>query len=98
LVVPVLTRLTRPDAWFVLLVKPQFEAGKGQVGKGGVVRDPAIHAAVLDRLAADWQAAGLHLSGLTRSPILGPAGNVEFLAYLAKRPLADGPPPDANVL
>jgi 23S rRNA (cytidine1920-2'-O)/16S rRNA (cytidine1409-2'-O)-methyltransferase len=84
LVLPVLTRLTRPDAWLVLLVKPQFEAGRGEVGKGGVVRDPAIHRAVLERLAAEWQAAGLHLGGLTRSPILGPAGNVEFLAYLEK--------------
>src|SRR4051812_26520378 len=51
LVLPVLLRLTRPDAWLVLLVKPQFEAGRDQVGKGGVVRDPAVHAAVLRRLA-----------------------------------------------
>jgi 23S rRNA (cytidine1920-2'-O)/16S rRNA (cytidine1409-2'-O)-methyltransferase len=84
LVLPVLARLTRPDAWFVLLVKPQFEAGRGEVGKGGVVRDPAVRRAVLVRLAAEWQTAGLHLRGLTRSPILGPAGNVEFLAYLEK--------------
>ena len=86
LAVPVLARLTRPGAWFVLLVKPQFEAGRGEVGKGGVVRDPAIHRAVQERLAAEWPAAGLHLAGLTRSPILGPAGNVEFLAYLEKTP------------
>jgi 23S rRNA (cytidine1920-2'-O)/16S rRNA (cytidine1409-2'-O)-methyltransferase len=85
LVVPVLLRLTRPDAWLVALVKPQFEAGRGQVGKGGVVRDPAVHADVLHRLAAEWQGVGLHLAGLTRSPILGPAGNVEFLAYLEKQ-------------
>ena len=93
LVLPALVRLTAPDAWFVLLVKPQFEAGREEVGKGGVVRDPAVHRAVLDRVAAEWQAAGLHLRGLTRSPILGPAGNVEFLAYLEKtRPLRPGRP------
>ncbi len=84
LILPVLVRLTRPDAWFVLLVKPQFEAGRGEVGKGGVVRDPAVHRAVLIRLAAEWQAAGLHLCGLTPSPIRGPAGNIEFLAYIEK--------------
>jgi 23S rRNA (cytidine1920-2'-O)/16S rRNA (cytidine1409-2'-O)-methyltransferase len=96
LVVPVLARLTRPDAWFVLLVKPQFEAGRGQVGKGGVVRDPAVHAEVLRRLAAEWQAQRLHLAGLARSPILGPAGNVEFLAYLEKQ--SPGPDPNAETL
>ena len=96
LVVPVLARLTRPDAWFVLLVKPQFEAGRGQVGKGGVVRDPAVHADVLRRLAAEWQAQSLPLLGLVRSPILGPAGNVEFLAYLDKQP--PGPAPDPETL
>jgi 23S rRNA (cytidine1920-2'-O)/16S rRNA (cytidine1409-2'-O)-methyltransferase len=66
----------------VALIKPQFEAGRGQVGKGGVVRDPAIHDAVCARIAAwieeqlDW-----HLVGITESPITGPAGNKEFLLY-----------------
>src|SRR5947208_781547 len=66
------------------------EAGRTQVGKGGVVRDPAIHRAVLDRVAGEFAAQGLALAGLARSPLLGPAGNVEFLAYL-ERTL----PPDA---
>jgi 23S rRNA (cytidine1920-2'-O)/16S rRNA (cytidine1409-2'-O)-methyltransferase len=77
-------KLAEPDCRLIALIKPQFEVGRTEVGKGGVVRDPAVHRAVLERLAAEWQAAGLYLAGLTRSPILGPAGNVEFLAYLEK--------------
>jgi 23S rRNA (cytidine1920-2'-O)/16S rRNA (cytidine1409-2'-O)-methyltransferase len=66
----------------VALIKPQFEAGAEQVGKGGVVRDPAVHRAVLrDALAAAAQ-LGLAPAGLERSPITGPAGNIEFLAWL----------------
>jgi 23S rRNA (cytidine1920-2'-O)/16S rRNA (cytidine1409-2'-O)-methyltransferase len=69
----------------VALVKPQFEAGRGQVGRGGVVRDPAVHAAVLRDLLA-WAAAhGFAVRGLTASPLRGPAGNVEFLAHLVRR-------------
>jgi len=65
----------------VSLVKPQFEAGREQVGKGGVVRDPAVHRAVLLELLAWGEAQGLGPQGLIRSPITGPAGNVEFLAH-----------------
>jgi 23S rRNA (cytidine1920-2'-O)/16S rRNA (cytidine1409-2'-O)-methyltransferase len=72
----------------VLLVKPQFEAGREQVGKGGVVRDPRVHRDVIRRLAATWRDQGLHFAGLARSPIEGPAGNVEYLAHLEKRPPA----------
>jgi 23S rRNA (cytidine1920-2'-O)/16S rRNA (cytidine1409-2'-O)-methyltransferase len=93
LVLPALVRVSKPDAWMVLLVKPQFEAGRGQVGKGGVVRDPAVHRAVLARAAAEFSAAGLTLAGLARSPITGPAGNVEFLAYLERQAPAVPPPP-----
>lgn len=69
-----------PEARLLALIKPQFEAGKGEVGKGGVVRDPAIH----DRVCAevsDWLAAqpGWRVVGITPSPITGPQGNVEFL-------------------
>ena len=62
------------------LVKPQFEAGRGEVGKGGVVRDPAIHQRVCDEAAA-WLAAqpGWRVTGLATSPITGPEGNIEFL-------------------
>lgn len=80
--------LAKPGAHLVVLVKPQFEAGRGEVGKGGVVRDPAIHARVCDD-AANWvQAQGWEVIGLTPSPITGPEGNVEFL--LAAKKMAAG--------
>jgi 23S rRNA (cytidine1920-2'-O)/16S rRNA (cytidine1409-2'-O)-methyltransferase len=82
LVLPAVQRLIRPAAWIVALVKPQFEAGPEQVGKGGVVRDVAVHRAVLREVAVAAAALGLALRGLERSPITGPAGNVEFLAWL----------------
>jgi 23S rRNA (cytidine1920-2'-O)/16S rRNA (cytidine1409-2'-O)-methyltransferase len=76
--------LTTPDAWMVFLIKPQFEAGREQVGKGGVVKDPHVHRDVIIRLVESWQGRGLHLVGLSRSPVTGPAGNVEYLALLEK--------------
>lgn len=82
LVLPAVQRLIRPGAWIVALVKPQFEAGPAQVGKGGVVRDPAVHAAVLRDVLMFAAGIGIPPHGLTRSPITGPAGNVEFLAWL----------------
>ncbi len=79
-ILPASLALTRPDARLVALIKPQFEAGKDQVGKGGVVRDPAVHRSVCDRIEA-WLAAqpGWRVLGITESPITGPEGNVEFL-------------------
>jgi 23S rRNA (cytidine1920-2'-O)/16S rRNA (cytidine1409-2'-O)-methyltransferase len=91
LVLPAVRRLIAPDAWVVALIKPQFEAGAAQVGKGGVVRDPAVHAAVLREALASAAAGGLAPHGLTRSPITGPAGNIEFLAWLG------GPGPALDV-
>ncbi|MSO81657.1 MAG: TlyA family RNA methyltransferase [Alphaproteobacteria bacterium] len=72
--------LAAPGAWLVALVKPQFEVGKRRVGKGGVVRDPALHEEVCTRAHA-WLAAqpGWRVLGLTESPITGPEGNREFL-------------------
>ncbi len=84
LVLPVVYRLTAPTAECVALVKPQFEAGRAQVAKGGVVRDPAIHRQVLERVVAEAAEMGWRARGLVRSPIVGPAGNVEFLLYLGK--------------
>jgi 23S rRNA (cytidine1920-2'-O)/16S rRNA (cytidine1409-2'-O)-methyltransferase len=68
-----------PGAVLVALIKPQFEAGQAEVGKGGVVRDPAVHARVCAEVEAWVQAQGWHVEGITASPITGPEGNVEFL-------------------
>lgn len=68
----------------IALIKPQFEAGRKQVGKGGVVRDPAVHRQVLVRILGWADQNGLPPQGLIRSPIKGPAGNVEFLAHMVK--------------
>ena len=72
-------KLARPGAKLVALVKPQFEAGRAEVGKGGVVRDPAVHERVCTE-AKDWvESQGWTVLGVTESPITGPEGNVEFL-------------------
>jgi 23S rRNA (cytidine1920-2'-O)/16S rRNA (cytidine1409-2'-O)-methyltransferase len=77
---PASLALSLPGAWLVALIKPQFEVGKGRVGKGGVVRDAALHAEVCNRVAA-WlgDQPGWRVLGVTESPILGPEGNREFL-------------------
>jgi 23S rRNA (cytidine1920-2'-O)/16S rRNA (cytidine1409-2'-O)-methyltransferase len=66
----------------IALVKPQFEAGRGQVGRGGVVRDPVVHREVLAAVLGAAREAGLTPLGLTPSPLRGPAGNIEYLALL----------------
>ena len=78
--------LCAPGAWAVALIKPQFEAGPGQVGKGGVVRDAAVHASVCARIEAWWRGLpGWTVLGVTESPITGPEGNREFLIAAARR-------------
>lgn len=69
----------KTDAAVLALVKPQFEAGRDEVGKGGVVRDPAVHTRVCDDVAAWLTLTGWTVAGITTSPITGPEGNVEFL-------------------
>ena len=69
----------KPDARLMALIKPQFEAGRDAVGKGGVVRDPAVHAAVCADVRAWVEAKGWAADGIVESPITGPEGNVEFL-------------------
>jgi len=91
LVLPAILPLTTPDVDLIPLIKPQFEAGKGQVGKGGVIRDPALHRAILERLAGWFTANGLALWGLIASPLRGPAGNVEFLAHVRRQPTEQTP-------
>ena len=89
IVLPTIKTLLKPGQGQVLcLIKPQFEAGKENVGKKGVVRDPAIHKMVLDQFVALATGLGFTILGLTFSPVKGPEGNIEFLAHLT---LADVP-------
>ncbi len=81
---PIAARLLTPDGHLVTLVKPQFEAGKESVGRGGVVRDERTRKAVVTRVVAMARDHDLAIQGLTRSPITGPAGNVEYLAWFQK--------------
>jgi len=75
-----------PDAWAIALIKPQFEAGREEVGKGGVVRDPAVHARVCEEVQRWFEDQGWHVAGITPSPITGPEGNVEFLIGARRQP------------
>ena len=83
LVLPAMRRLLHPTAWITALIKPQFEAGHDLVGKGGIVRDPAVHRLVLEHVTTAAARHGLATLGLTRSPITGAEGNIEFLAHFA---------------
>ena len=74
-------RWLKPGGVVISLIKPQFEAGRKRVGKGGVVRDPVVHRQVLETVTAAMAALGLGLRGLMVSPLRGPAGNVEFLGW-----------------
>jgi 23S rRNA (cytidine1920-2'-O)/16S rRNA (cytidine1409-2'-O)-methyltransferase len=83
LVLPAARNLLNDGGRIVALVKPQFEAGRAEVGRGGVVRDPLAHRRVLENLFVTAEERGLGITGLTPSPLRGPAGNIEFLATLA---------------
>ncbi|HEY6868244.1 MAG TPA: TlyA family RNA methyltransferase [Novosphingobium sp.] len=74
-------RLAAPACTLVALIKPQFEVGRAEVGKGGVVRDPALHARVCAEVRAWLESTGWTVRGLVESPITGPEGNVEFLIW-----------------
>jgi len=75
----------KQGGWMVALIKPQFEVGKENVGKGGVVKDAALHQAVCDDMAEWTGLQGWQVKGITQSPITGPKGNVEFLLYAVKQ-------------
>jgi 23S rRNA (cytidine1920-2'-O)/16S rRNA (cytidine1409-2'-O)-methyltransferase len=102
LVLPALAAVSKPDADFVLMVKPQFEVGRERLGAGGVVRDPVLRkAAVLD-VAESAYDVGLGTMGIAASPLPGPAGNVEYFLWLRRgapsigvsaldQAIADGP-------
>lgn len=91
LLLPVIRCWLASPAAVVPLIKPQFEAGKSDVGKGGVVKDPVVHRRVLGEVLSAAAAEGYTTRGLIRSPLKGPAGNVEFLAWLT---VGDNSPPD----
>jgi 23S rRNA (cytidine1920-2'-O)/16S rRNA (cytidine1409-2'-O)-methyltransferase len=80
LIVPNVTTALKPDGAMIILVKPQFEVGREQVGKGGIVRDPALHEAACDRVRASVEALGFR-AAIVESPILGAEGNREFLLF-----------------
>jgi len=87
LLLPPLLDILKPDGEMAVLVKPQFEAGKERIGKGGVVRSPEIHREVLEEFIDYVRGLpGISLAGLTWSPIKGPSGNIEFLAHLSRVP------------
>jgi 23S rRNA (cytidine1920-2'-O)/16S rRNA (cytidine1409-2'-O)-methyltransferase len=82
LVLPALAGVTRRDGDLLLLVKPQFEAGREAVGRGGVVRDPAARAAAVRAVADTGASLGLGAAGVCPSPLPGPAGNLELFLHL----------------
>lgn len=84
IVLPATLALLSADAVIVALIKPQFEVGKGAVGKGGVVRDAGLHAQVVEKIRTLAELLGCRIVGVTESPILGPKGNKEFLICLQK--------------
>jgi 23S rRNA (cytidine1920-2'-O)/16S rRNA (cytidine1409-2'-O)-methyltransferase len=99
LILPVLTPVLQPGGEMVILVKPQFEVGKGQVGKGGIVREPELHQAACRRVDDALRQLG-YQTALIDSPILGAEGNREFLVYASGRPerppQAEGLPHNAH--
>jgi len=82
IVVPAVLRFMKADADILALIKPQFEVGKGKVGKGGVVRDPELHEEVIKSLSDFFRDMGLACKSLIPSPIMGPKGNKEFLMLI----------------
>ena len=92
LVIPAAVKFLKDDGGMVALIKPQFEAGCGQVGKKGVVREPEIHKQVIENVIEFCKNENLRVCGLDFSPIRGPEGNIEYLLYLRKT--GDGIVPD----
>jgi 23S rRNA (cytidine1920-2'-O)/16S rRNA (cytidine1409-2'-O)-methyltransferase len=81
---PHLLGFLRKGGTIISLIKPQFEVGKGEVGKGGVVKDPALHQKVIERISQFSRGLGLKVLRVIESPLLGPKGNKEFFIYLKK--------------
>jgi 23S rRNA (cytidine1920-2'-O)/16S rRNA (cytidine1409-2'-O)-methyltransferase len=87
LIIPKVLTLLTPQGRVIALIKPQFEVGKGKVGKGGVVRETALHTQVVSRLCAEVETWEAEVKGVIESPLRGPKGNREFFLYLQKRSL-----------
>jgi len=85
LVIPVLPPFCRPSTDLLVLVKPQFEVGKGQVGKGGIVRDPALHTQAIEKASEVGKRCGFEIKGSVESPITGAEGNKEFFLWLRSK-------------
>ncbi|WP_022853444.1 TlyA family RNA methyltransferase [Thermodesulfatator atlanticus] len=86
-ILPAAVKILKPEGLIIALIKPQFEVGKGKVGKGGVVKDPKLHQEVIEKIKTfSEKELNLKTEGITESPILGPAGNKEFLILLKKKP------------
>ena len=98
LVFPVASKLLGTDGTLVCLVKPQFEAGREQVGKKGIVRDKKVHEEVIKNVVQYAIENDLHPAGLTFSPVTGAKGNIEYLLYLTKNPKAEAELTPENIL
>ena len=99
LVLPTIKNLLKPGEGQVLcLIKPQFEAGRENLGKNGVVREPKIHQMVLDNFVSLVHGLGFTILGLTFSPVKGPAGNIEFLGHLTLADVEGIQPDTADVV
>lgn len=94
-VLPPVYELLKDQGQVVCLIKPQFEAGREKVGKKGVVRDPAVHREVIEKVTAFASETGFALLNLEYSPIKGPEGNIEYLLHLQKK--QEGVPEDGNI-
>ena len=97
LIFPVAAKLLAEDGSLVCLVKPQFEAGREQVGKKGIVRDASVHKEVIENVIAYGKDNGLYSHGLTYSPVTGTKGNIEYLLYMKKTPAQTEPDIDGTV-
>ena len=84
LILPVMRTLLKENAYAVCLIKPQFEAGRENVGKKGVVKDPDVHIDVIKKISGFASGNGFHVCGLDFSPVKGPEGNIEYLMFLKK--------------
>ena len=98
LVLPAVKKLLKPDADIVCLIKPQFEAGRDEVGKKGVVRDSRVHEEVINSILDFAPTIGLSVCGLDFSPIKGPEGNIEYICYMKNGNYTDFKPDTAAVV